>query len=114
MCIGRYYAPVAMWLGTVSIARFETKFKVVSIIGSSYLAEGESASTRECNSHTCSKSQGTHICPSLGHWQSVSSPWGSRIHMWSSGPAPVLKRHYLKILAGSSTSKGPPRRSHSV
>lgn len=31
MCIRRYYAPVAMWLGTVSIARFGT-----IVIGVSY------------------------------------------------------------------------------
>jgi hypothetical protein len=30
MCIRRYYAPVAMWLGTVSITRFGTKFIGVS------------------------------------------------------------------------------------
>lgn len=30
MCIGRYYAPVAMWLGTVSITRLVTKFIGVS------------------------------------------------------------------------------------
>ena len=30
MCIGKYYAPVAMWLGTVSITRFGTIVIIVS------------------------------------------------------------------------------------